>query len=141
MISCTLNIVCYFHALGGQKGSLLVLPFFSFGELVQAGKRKKKGLIFQCPESICCCPGSCTLCLHTRLQCSGRRKCEHNLTLSSFCFCVHSSNSYWSKKKWWEGGIHCGSELIMESFLLSIFCNPIRKHFLFKLPHSFHFSC
>lgn len=29
----------------------------------------------------------------------------------------------------------------MESFLLSISCNPIRKHFLFKLPHSFHFSC
>lgn len=46
------------------------------------------------------------------------------ISLSMFWFSVHSSNSCRGKKKWWEAGIHCGSELIMESFLLSIFLEP-----------------
>lgn len=114
------------------------------GNGYRQGKVRKR-----CPESTCCCPGSCTLHLHLHLQVHLSSSVfwkeemwtwSQLLAGSGFLYTAVTVIEVKKKKKWWEGGIHCDSELIMESFLLSIFCNPIRRHFLFKLPHSFHFS-
>lgn len=130
MISWTLSIVCYFHALGGQKCSLLVLPFFNFGGTGAGRERKEE----RTPFSVSCCPDSCTLRLHTCLQCSGRRKCEHNLTLSSFCFSVYSSNSYWGKKK--KGGREESTVALNWSWNLSS-----RQFFVTQLESISFLSC
>lgn len=114
--------------------------FLVLGNWYRQGEERKRGSFFSALKAPAVVLAH-VLCIFT-LTCSVLEGGNVDMiSLSMFWFSVHSSNSYWGKKKWWETGIHCGSELIMESFLLSIFCNPIRKHFLFKLPHSFYFSC
>lgn len=120
MISCTLSIVCSFCALVGQKCSLFSLSLV-LGNWYRQGKERKRDSIFSALKAptvvlahgICICTLTCSVLEGENVNRISLLACSHFLYTALKIIGV--------KKKWWDRGIHCGPELIMESFFLLIF--------------------